>query len=262
MVRTSTCQSLAFVSLCSLAMGCTPAAEPTQPTNIPPPVESRGTSTPIDPTGLPSGHPVVPVGDPTEGNQRVGRGARRLSVDQLRASLLAVTGHTWIASRSIPDPESPSGRSVVANADMLEALAPTLGRADFLNTTLHATDPAVTFSKLASDAARNACRRSVADDVAQSVPERRRLLRNASPTDTAANAAAIRQNLTYLARRFWGRTMDPMSAEITGLFQLFSTASTTAAVASGPSMRAAGTPADGWRTVCIAMATDTQFLTY
>jgi hypothetical protein len=149
------------------------------------------------------------------------------------------------------------------NADMLEALAATLGRPDYLNTTAVANDPAVTFSKLASDAARVACRRSVADDLDQPEASRRRLLREVTPATAASDVPAVRRNLSYLARRFWGRTLSADSAEITGLLTVFTRAATTAEERNGTTVtRPAGTPADGWRTVCIALATDTQFLTY
>jgi hypothetical protein len=237
---------------------------PIQPTNRTPPAQTQGSTSVVDPSMLPAGHPVVPIADPQENSDRVGRPPRRLSVDQLRASLLSVTGYTWVAARSIPDPSSPSGTRTVPNADMLEALSGTLGRADFLTTTSHALDPAVTFSKLASDAARIACRQSVADDVDQPDAARRRLLREVAPTVTLmADEAAVRRNITYMARRFWGRALDANGAEANGVLAVFRAASTSAEVREGMRVtRPAGTPADGWRAVCIAMATDPQFLTY
>jgi hypothetical protein len=246
--------------------GCSPqmdsaAAPARRPTA--PPRESTGTAAPIDPTGLPAGHPTVPIANPQENNLRVGRAPRRLSVDQLRASLLAATGYTWVAPRSVPDPTAPGGTRQMPNADMLEALAATLGRPDYLNTTAAANDPAVTFSKLASDAARVACRRSVADDLDQPDASRRRLLREVGPATPASDVPAARRNLAYLARRFWGRALSADSAEITGLLTVFTRAATTAEERSGTTVtRPAGTPADGWRAVCIALATDAQFLTY
>lgn len=251
--------------IAGLCLGaCSPGrAERARSTNDPP-AQTQGTTSVVDPSMLPAGHPVVPIADPQENSNRVGRPPRRLSVDQLRASLLSVTGYTWVASRTIPDPSAASGTRTVPNADMLEALAATLGRADFLNTTSHAIDPAVTFSKLASDAARVACRQSVTDDLDQPDAARRRLLREVGPTVTAAaDEAAVRRNIVYMARRFWGRSLALGGAEVNAILTVFRTASTTAEVREGMRVtRPAGAPADGWRAVCIAMATDPQFLTY
>lgn len=260
----SSMRTMASLSLLALSVGaCSAQPVARNPVNDPP-AQTQGTTSVVDPSMLPSGHPVVPIADPVENANHVGRAPRRLSVDQLRASLLSVTGYTWVGSRSVPDPSAPSGTRTVPNADMLEALAGTLGRADFLTTTSHAIDPAVTFSKLASDAARIACRQSVADDADQPDAARRRLLREVAPTVTwMADEAAIRRNVVYMARRFWGRTLAADSAEVTAIAMVFRTASTTPEVREGSRVtRPAGSPVDGWRAVCIAMATDPQFLTY
>jgi|LNFM01.1.fsa_nt_gb hypothetical protein len=256
---------IAPLALVAIASACSAERRvETQTRNAAPPAESTGTTTVVDPSSLPAGHPTVPIADPVDNANRAGRAPRRLSVDQLRASLLAATGYTWVAQRTVPDPESPSGTALQRNADMLEALAGTLGRADFLNTTAHALDPAVTFSKLAGDAARVACAQSVADDADQPDAARRRILREVAPTVTAeADPMAVRRNVTYLARRFWGRALAADSAEASGLVRVFTVASTTAEVREGTRVtRPAGRPVDGWRAVCVALATDPQFLTY
>ncbi len=221
-----------------------------------------------DPT-LPTGHPEVPIGEPASMSGHVGRAPRRLNVDQLRSSLLAATGFTWVARRSVSDPDAPTGARNVPEADMLEAMARTLGRPDYVSSTLESIDPAVTFAKLSSDAARSACRQSVAAD--GNIPDAdarrmmdRRIMRFAGLSDTAAaNADRVRQNLSYLALRFWGRTIAAGDVELQPLFRLFERASTsTAGRDMNGTMRAAATVSDGWRAVCIALATDSQFLTY
>jgi hypothetical protein len=210
---------------------------------------------------LPEGHPDVPVGEPPSNNDRIGRAARRLSVEKLRASLLAATGFTWVASRRVSDPDAPGGTTQVPDADMLEALAATLGRPDYVTSTSESLEPAVTFAKLAGDAARSACRASVNADAA--AREARRLLRFVGPTDTLAqNPEGVRQNLAYLALRFWGRSIAPGSAALAPLLTLFERASTAPASKDARAALPAATPIDGWRAVCIAMATDPQFLTY
>jgi hypothetical protein len=212
---------------------------------------------------MPDGHPEVPVGEPASNNDRVGRAARRLNVEQLRASLLAATGFTWVASRRVSDPDSPSGFSQLPDADMLEAFAATLGRPDYVTSTSESIEPAVTFAKLASDAARVACRTAVKADVEGKSPPAR-ILRFASASDTrASNDAAIKKNMSYLALRFWGRQIAADDAQLVPLLTLFEKASSAPAGADrNGTKRAAATPADGWRAVCIAMATDPQFLTY
>ena len=231
------------------------------PAHLPPAREAPGRASSVagvDSNGanpaLPFDHPLAASGDPIASADHVGRAPRRLSVDQLRQALLAATGFTWVASRRVSDPEAASGFTNMPDADMLEALAPTLGRADYATTTNESTDPAVTFSKLAGDAARSACRASVRADLA-APPDERRILRFALPRDTSAsNPAAIRKNLAYLALRFWGRTLDPSDPQVTALNVLFDRASGAAGASGGTQ--------DGWRAACIAMATDPQFLTY
>ncbi|HWL88029.1 MAG TPA: hypothetical protein VNO21_19635 [Polyangiaceae bacterium] len=226
-------------------------------TELPLAAKTPGTATPVDPpraSALPEGHPdvpLVPLAEPASNDGHVGRAARRLSVDQLRASLLAATGHTWVASRRVSDPDSPSGVTQIPDADMLEALAATLGRPDYVTSTNESIDPAVTFAKLANDAARSACRTSVNADLAAGNQEKH-ILRYVTARDTlASNPTAIHRNFSYLALRFWGRQIQPESTELDALARLFGK------VSAPP-----GTTSEAWRAVCIAMATDPQFLTY
>jgi hypothetical protein len=258
---------LTALSLATAMNGCTsqPASQQTAAQNQEnAPAQTTGTAVVVNPGAMPAGHPAVPIGDPAENNNRVGRAPRRLTVDQLKASLLTATGFTWQDSRTVADPTAITGRRTIPNADMLEELSGTLGRADFLNTTAHANDPAVTFAKLSSDAARYACRQSVMFDLTQAQPTNRRILREVDPQMTSmSNGGAVRRNIQYLARRFWGRSLLPASPEVSALQHVFDVASQSPAERMGNTVtRPAGTPADGWRAVCIALATDTQFLSY
>ncbi len=182
-----------------------------------------------------------------------GRASRRLDADQLRESLVTTTGFKWIAPHVVFDPDSPKGSSEIPNADMIEVLAGTLGRANYETSTHDQLEPAITFAKLAGDAARASCRASVEADVSQSDAARRRVLRFVSPRDSlSSNPAGVRRNLSYLALRFWGRAVAPGDAELAPLETLFERASSTPRAA----------PSDAWRAVCIALATDPKFLTY
>lgn len=254
------CAARALVVVLALALSACGRAPSS---GLPAPRETPGSAAVVD-AGLPPGHPEVPLGDPASNNTRVGRAPHRLSVDQLEASLLAATGFSWVAQRTVSDPDAPGGTRNDPRADMLQALAATLGRADYVNTTHESIDPAVTFSKLASDAARSACLQSVNADTMEPAAEARRIMRYVAPSDTlAANPAGVRRNMTYLVLRFWGRHVETADPEIDALVRLFERASTAPAGRdANNTMRAAGTPADGWRAVCIALATDPQFLTY
>jgi hypothetical protein len=236
------------------ACGDTPTRMPTATT--------PGRAVLVEAPPLPEGHPPVLIGEPASNNDRVGRAPRRLSVDQLRVALVAATGFTWVASRRVSDPDAPSGSTQLPDADMLEVLAATLGRPDYVTSTSDSLDPAVTFEKLANDAARSACRASINADAAST--GQRRILRFVGPTETLAkNQSGVRKNLAYLALRFWGRAVAAEDASLAPLLKLFERASVAPASrdANGTT-RAAATPMDGWRAVCIAMATDPQFLTY
>lgn len=249
---------LALASGAAFLGGCS-ATAPRAPVTA-----TTGRATPVAAarTALPEGHPPVPLGQPASNEGHVGRATRRLTTDQLHASLLAATGFTWVAQRRVSDPNSPDGAVTLPDADMIEVLAATLGRPDYLASTTESIDAAITFAKLANDAARSACRASVSADLP--AREGRRILHFVGPTDTLASAPDdVRKNLAYLALRFWGRSMRPDDPGLVPLMRLFEVASTAKASqdASG-AVRAAATPSDGWRAVCIAMATDPQFLTY
>lgn len=258
--------ALALVALasCSQAPPTAPDTPREPPVTPPGPTERPGTATPVDPgMGLPPGHPTMPLSDPTMNDGHVGRGPRRLDVDQFRAALINAVGVTWTQPRRILSAEFPTGSYDDPAADMLEMLAGTLGRPDYETSTTESLDPSVTFNKLVGDAARKACRDGITADLGRARAQRI-LVREVGETDTAAsNPTGVRRNLSYLALRFWARSLPADSPQLEPLYQLFVRAS-TAPVEGNPMMggRAAGTPADGWRAVCIALVTDPQFLTY
>ena len=107
-------------------------------------------------------------------------------------------------------------------------------------------------AKLASDAVRSVCAAGLRADAARA-PGARLLLVRASPTDALPAAEArVRENLAHLALRFWADVIPPDGEMATALLGVFRVAS----------MRAGGTPLDGWRAVCIDLATDPRFLSY
>lgn len=236
--------------------GTPQVVDPTDPT-------TPGTANPVDPgNGLPSWHSTTPLANPTL-HAGIGRAPHRITVSQLRASLTAAIGVTWREPRRILTAESTTGYVDDPDADMLTILAPTLGEPNYDQATQESLDPNATFAKLLGDAARKACRDGVVEDVARSASSRV-LLRYANPQDTAAgNETAVRRNLQYLVLRFWSRSVEPSSTTVSDLLRLFTVASTAPAEGTvGMGGFAAGTTADGWRAVCIALTTDNQFLTY
>jgi hypothetical protein len=183
-----------------------------------------------------------------------------LSEAQLRAALENAIGVSWRQRATILSADYASGSYVDESADMLALLARTLGQPDYNTSTQESIDPTAVFSKLVADGVRKACRDGLALDAARPRAERI-LVRHAEIGDTAtSNPAGVRQNLAYLALRFWARPLRPDSPEVTALFDVFRVASTAPAVPE--ESLPAGTAVDGWRAVCIALATDPQFLTY
>jgi hypothetical protein len=206
--------------------------------------------------------PQVPPG----GNQPALRGrlVRRMSADQIRASLKALTGFSFTGKARVKDPNSPIGYSDIEQADLLDVVAPSLGRPDYDLTVKENLDPGASFSKFVEDAARDTCRRLAEAEVAQNmVLTPPRLLVVAKPSDTLATAeAAIRRNIAILIHRFWGVRVQPEHDEVTALVELFRAAASAPAWVEREVAKPAGNTIDGWRVVCVALATDPQFFVY
>ena len=212
---------------------------------------AAGSATAVQVDGSDAGPAALRLDDPT-GAAHVGRAPRRLDVDQYRASLAGLLGASWTGPRTILAPEEVGGTRYEPEADLLAFFTPTLGKPDWVVTTSEVLEPTVTFTKLTSDAAHSVCRRAVVADVARA-PAARLLLVAAAETDTLpANEAAVRRNIAALALRLWGLDVAPDSGTVDGVLGVF-----RVAVA-----QPGATPLDGWRAVCIDLATDARFLTY
>ena len=188
-----------------------------------------GVSTPVEATGLPSGHPPVAPAPTAASEERTGRARRRLSALQLHTALLSVTGQRWLGRRRVPAPDAPQGYRFVDDADMLRAVAPTLGEADYRVAVRESLDPTVPYAKLASDAARATCAAAVAAESAgaPAMGGDRRIFQRATPTATlAGERAAVDANIAALALSFWGRELSPSEPEFVGLVRVFETVST------------------------------------
>jgi hypothetical protein len=195
----------------------------------------------------------------------VGRVPRRMSADQVRAAFLELTGVAYTGRATVRDPDAPKGERDNPAADLLLAYGSALGKPDYNYVVRENLEPGVSFSKLVLDAARFTCgeaaRRELGATPAAASPH---LLLKAAPTDALpAGEAAIRANIAALMMRFWGRVVTPDDAEVTRVVQLFRTATSTPAW-TGPDkvMRPAGGVADGWRVVCVALASSPDFYVY
>ncbi len=210
-----------------------------------------GSATPVDPGEVPDGGTSLGLDDPF-GATHIGRAPRRIDIDQFRASLEQLLGARWVGPQNVRTSEAPSGGRFEPEADLLEYFAQTLGRPDYITTTAEVLDPTITFAKLASDAVRSVCAAGLRADLGRPRAERR-LLTEVDPTDFLPTAESrVRRNIAALALRLWGDPMSPDGETVTAVLGVFRVGST----------RAGATPLDGWRAVCIDLATDPRFLTY
>ena len=210
-----------------------------------------GTATAVTPEPAPDAGTPLPLDNPALA-ETVGRAPRRVDIDQFRASLEQLIGARWTGPQTVRTPDVPSGVRFDPQADLLEFVAEPLGRPNYVTTTAEVLEPTVTFAKLASDAVRAVCAAGLRADVARP-PAERLLLTEADATDALPAAEPrIRRNIAALALRLWGDALAPESETVSAVLGVFRVAS----------MRAGRTPLDGWRAVCIDLATDPRFLSY
>ncbi len=191
--------------------------------------------------GLPVDHPPIDI--PPEIHSR---GARRLSVGQLRASLPIAMGKTSAGA----DVTWTSGGGTAYFTTFSRAL----GEADYLNITEENLEPSPLYMKFMDDAARDVCDKALVADFAKTDAAARTLLRHVALTDNlTTNEAGIERNLRYLKLRLHAvKIADGDSASLEGLKKLFG----AAAKANNHSVR------EGWRAVCIALLTAPEFHLY
>lgn len=205
-----------------------------------PPTSTPGETGALSPVTLPGGHPTLtPLPDPEANGGHAGRAPRRISVDQLRQSILVATGQEWVSTPTVPG---------------LKQREASLGKADFAATVSDATEPNLVFSKFLEDGARVVCKQVSTADKAR--PQAQRVLWPevaGTVTDfTTLDDATIQRNLSTLAVRFWGSPFDAPELEAwTASFRRF---------AAGA--KAANAPEQAWGAVCVAMMTDPRFITY
>lgn len=193
--------------------------------------DQPGTLTPVE---LPTDHPVLnPLPDPEANGGHAGRAPRRISVAQLKASIVTVTGKQW---------------------SQIDNLASSLGQADYALTVSDATEPNLVFAKFLDDGAREVCLNAARDDLNRA-QDQRVLWPEVPGTGrdfTGLDDATIGKNLMTLSVRFWGSPLDA-----TELVDWTATFKKLAARA-----KTVNKPEQAWGSVCVAMMTDPRFITY
>lgn len=194
-------------------------------------VEQPGTLTPIE---LPPDHPqLTPLPDPELNGGHVGRAPRRISVQQLKQSIVTVTGRQWT---------------------QIDNLAASLGQADYALTISEATEPNLVFAKFLNDGAREVCLNVARDDLnrAQAARVLWPEVPGAGRDFTLLDDQTIEKNLATLAVRFWGSPFD--QTELQDWAATFKVLATRA--------KAINKPEQAWGSICVAMLTDPRFITY
>ncbi len=164
---------------------------------------------------------------------------RRMNIDQLAASMEAVSGLEWT--------ETVDGEEV----RLFDKLSGSLGKPDYLSSTYEELTPGLLFQKFLDDASKDVCTRWIELEGSPATGDRR-LIVNASPDDTlATNPDGIEADLSGALRSFHGRVVEPGDPALTPWRSLF---------AAGAD--ASGDPLDGWRVVCVGLFTHPDFYTY
>lgn len=206
-----------------------------------PPAPTQVTET-AGPGGLPATHPPVDL-PPTS------RGPRRLSVDQLMASIATV------ANPETPNPDAgPITWSYATSSSMLR----TLGKPDYNFVTEEDLTPSTLYMKFAGDIANDVCGKML-----QTVHRGEVLMKDVGPTDTLqSNPVAVKSHMRWLYLRFFGRYVaDTDDATIGPMLQVFDGVTAAAQLPDAGGLKSA--PAvEGWRAVCVAMLTSPDFHLY
>lgn len=143
----------------------------------------NGDPVPLDRLGTSNLAPDVPEPEPGI------RSRQRLDLDQLDRALEDATGFRWTDAGD--------------NA-MLENLSSTLGKPDYIQTTLEDLTPSLLFHKFLDDAARSVCTRLMAAEVDRA-PEDRIFLVAVDPLAPLADADGTDETLSNALLRFHGR---------------------------------------------------------
>jgi hypothetical protein len=194
-------------------------------------VESKGTVPGIDGVPIPGG------------------GVRRLTVDEVAASVPVVAGKdengntiTWTVKKG----------SGTFDGYANEGYGASLGRPDYVVTTAENPEPSPLYAKFARDMALDVCGKIMKADLARAAGDPATLWRK-TKVDGSATAATNQENLQYLVLRFLGLRVaanDPM---------LVTLETVRAEAAANPKDLAGNAEAQGWHAVCVALFQDPAF---
>ena len=198
-----------------------------------PPVEPprNGTLTPVNLANHP---PITPLPDPELQGGHVGRAPRRITVAQLKASIVTVTGRQW---------------------SQIDTLSASLGKADFALVNAESTEPNLVFAKFLEDGAREVCTSAAAADLTTPLAADRVLSPEVPATVTDLSKIDLptaKKNLVYLSTRMWGQPLA--GPELDTWASSFTTMAARA--------QATNKKKEAWGAICIAMMTDPRFITY
>ncbi|MCA2977115.1 MAG: hypothetical protein INH41_27545 [Myxococcaceae bacterium] len=172
--------------------------------------------------------------DPETNQGHVGRKPRRLTVAQLRESIITTTGRPW---------------------SQLDALASSLGQPDYALTVSESTEASLVFAKFLEDGAREVCLATATADLAAASPDARVLTPGVTVARgdfTTLSDAQVRATLEGLSVRFWGQRLS--DDELATWSQTFRAVAARA--------KAVNQPAQAWGAMCVAFMTDPRFITY
>jgi len=182
----------------ALVLACAPDSTPLQATG--PGAGGPGTNealhpggdpVPLDRLGTSNLSPDTPAPEPGVRNRQ------RLDLDQLDRALEDATGFRWTAGDT--------------DQGMLDTLAATLGKPDYVQTTMEDLTPSLLFHKFLDDAGRSVCTRLITAE-AERAPEERIFLVAVDPASPLEDATGVDETLANALLRFHGRhaaTDDP-----------------------------------------------------
>lgn len=205
-----------------LLSGCTPE---------PPPGVAL---TPVG-DGLPVDHP--PVDMPAISGE-----TRRMTVDQLQATLPILAGND-LSGKPIQWTVQVRTGLVDALSDL--GLGKTLGRPDYVAVTDEPAQPSTLYAKFMDDMARDVCPKILTADYGRPDPTTRTLL-PLTALDNVQDAASLHANMRYLVLKFFGEKVsdDASVADLKALFD------STVSEAEGSDATRARV---GWNAVCVAL---------
>lgn len=184
-----------------------------------------------------------------DGEPIPGGGVRRLTVDELQASVPVVAGKN-VAGNDIQ--WTVKKGNTMYDGYSTEGYGVSLGRPDYVITTVENPDPSPLYAKFARDMALDVCDQIVKADLARPAGEPKTLWRVTS-VDGTATAATNQDNLRYLVLRFLGLRVDSTDPMLAAL------ESVRAEAAANPKDPAGNADAEGWRAVCVALFQDPAF---